>query len=107
MAHLERRRHTAVVARNGRELFYRAPSGAVVAVPVDTSNTFLAGKPAKLFEGPYFNGTIGNVGRTYDISPDGQRFLMIQETVQATQAPDHIIVVENWAEELKQRVPVK
>jgi hypothetical protein len=41
----------------------------------------------------------------YDVAPDGQRFIMIEE---ATKQPPitHLKVVLNWFEELKQRVPV-
>ena len=49
------------------------------------------------------------MGRTYDIAPDGQRFLMIKEGSGADQAaaPRSLIVVLNWAEELKRLVPTK
>ena len=40
--------------------------------------------------------------RHYDVSPDGQRFLMMKERA-AT--PASLIVVEHWFEELKGRVP--
>ena len=40
----------------------------------------------------------------YDVSPDGQRFLMVKRSEQA-QAPTQINVVLNWFEELKRRVP--
>jgi len=39
----------------------------------------------------------------YDVSPDGQRFLMLKASEQAQAA--QINVVQNWFEELKQRVP--
>ena len=39
----------------------------------------------------------------YDVSPDGQRFLMLKATDQP--APTQINVVLNWFEELKQKVP--
>jgi len=42
----------------------------------------------------------------YDASPDGQRFLMVKET-EATAANNQIVVVQNWVEELKRRVPLK
>jgi hypothetical protein len=52
----------------------------------------------------------GNNGRTYDVSPDGQRFLLIKDSVGANQASTatspSMVVVLNWLEELKQRVPV-
>ena len=45
-------------------------------------------------------------GRTYDIAPDGQRFLMIKagEGEDAPATP-RIIVVQNWFEELRRLVP--
>jgi hypothetical protein len=61
------------------------------------------GKPNMLFEGPYLptTGTVPN----YDVSPDGQRFLMVKPPEQAGVAPTQINVVLNWFEELKQKVP--
>ena len=41
----------------------------------------------------------------YDVSPDGQRFLMLKPIEQARAAPTQINVVLNWFEELKQKVP--
>jgi serine/threonine-protein kinase len=91
-----------VWARSGRELFYLAADGALMAVPVETSPTLTVGAPVKLFTGPYF--AVLN-GRTYDVAPDGERFLMIKEIGSAADAAPQIIVVENWFEELKARVP--
>ena len=50
-----------------------------------------------------------NPGRTYDIAPDGQRFLMIKPAGGADQtaAPRSVIVVQHWIEELKRLVPTK
>ena len=63
-------------ARSGRELFYLDGNGVLTAVPVQTGGAmFSAGNPAKLFDTRYYSGT---AGRTYDVSPDGQRFLMIR-----------------------------
>ena len=94
-----------VWARNGREIFYVSMS-ALMSVPVTTDSTFAAGKPSKLFEGPYF---FGPTGRTYDVSPDGQRFLMLkQSSVAGESSPSaRMVLVQNWFEELKRRVPTK
>jgi len=44
--------------------------------------------------------------RTYDVSPDGQRFLMIRDgATDANGPPPSLIVVEHWFEELKRVVP--
>jgi hypothetical protein len=50
-----------------------------------------------------------SVARTYDISPDGSRFLGVTSPQQAAPGGDaaEINVVLNWFEELRQRVPVK
>jgi hypothetical protein len=48
------------------------------------------------------------VGPPYDISADGQRFLMIKEGgADGTAAPASIIVVQHWVEELRRLVPTK
>ncbi len=64
-------------ARSGKELFYLGPSGAMMSVAVEGGSTFRAGNPTRLFEGRYFMSA-GQPGRTYDVSPDGRRFLMIK-----------------------------
>jgi serine/threonine-protein kinase len=95
-------------ARSGKELFYLGPGGAVMRVAVEGGSTFRAGNPMRLFEGPYFVST-GIRGRTYDVSPDGQRFLMIKGggASEETAVPTSIIVVQHWTEELKRLVPTK
>jgi serine/threonine-protein kinase len=94
-------------ARSGKELFYLDANNLLMTVPVQTSPTFSAGNPAKVFEGRYL---VPNNGRTYDVSPDGQRFVMIKGPAidERSKAPSaSIVVVLNWLEELKQRVPAK
>jgi Tol biopolymer transport system component len=84
---------------NGSELFYRSGDRMMV-VSVQTEPVFSAGKSTVLFEGSYVSHPSGF--QYYDISPDGQRFLMIKED-QTTTA--QINVVLNWFEELKRLVP--
>jgi eukaryotic-like serine/threonine-protein kinase len=87
---------------NGRELFYRS-GDRVMAVEITTQSGFVAGKPQMLFEGRYEPAPVPIAN--YDVSPDGQRFLMLKPTEQAQAAPTQINVVLNWFEELKQKVP--
>ena len=60
---------------NGRELFYRSGE-KIMAVGVMTQPTFSVGKLKMLFEGPFEPAptTFPN----YDVSPEGQRFLMLE-----------------------------
>ena len=55
--------------------------------------------------GDVTGGTLG-LGRTYDVSPDGLRFLMLKAPgTDASAAPTALIVVQQWDEELKRLVP--
>jgi serine/threonine-protein kinase len=96
-------------ARSGKELFYVGADGALLRVPVEAgAATWNAGTPMKLLERGSYTPS-GYTGRTYDVSPDGQRFLMIKEGggSDQTAAPPQIIVVQHWTEELKRLVPIK
>jgi len=92
-------------ARNGRELFYLDPANLLTTVPVQTSGPkFSAGSPSAVFATKYAAPL--NNSRTYDVSPDGQRFLMIKETAAIDATPTAgIIAVVNWFEELKTKLP--
>jgi len=83
----------------GHELFYR-DGQKMMAVDYTAQPTFSAGKPKMLFQGPYTPTPRST--SDYDVSPDGQRFLMLRA---AEQVPGQINVVLNWFEELKQKVP--
>jgi serine/threonine-protein kinase len=87
---------------DGRELFYRDFTGAMMAVAVTPTPSFVAGPPVKLFEGTGFAGS-GSAGsaQTFDISADGHRFLMIK----TDSAEPSLVMVLNWFEELKRLVP--
>jgi serine/threonine-protein kinase len=100
-----------VWARSGGELFYLATgqgSAALMSVPVERQATWTAGTPTKLFEGQYFYTDTGATrrGRTYDVSPDGRRFLMLKDAAGVDDVPaSRLVVVQNWTEELKRLVP--
>jgi serine/threonine protein kinase/Tol biopolymer transport system component len=93
-------------ARNSQELFYLAPPDALMRVGVARASTWAATAPTKLFEGDY-GAAAFHSGRTYDVSPDGRRFLMIKNggAGDPNATPASMVVVLNWTEELKQRVP--
>jgi len=85
----------------GRELFYRA-GRAMMAVPVRIGEDFEAGKPAKLFEGDYGREPI-SAHPTYDVSHDGQRFLMVKNLA-PLESPHRIRLVFNWFDVLRDRM---
>jgi len=92
-------------SRNGRELFYRS-GNRMMTVEVTTQTSFSVGKPRRLFEGQYLAMPFPQLGVAYDVSSDGQRFLMVEEGEQFS-AATQINVVQNWTEELKRLVPTR
>jgi serine/threonine-protein kinase len=95
-----------VWARSGRELFYLDDAAGLTTVPIQTTPAFSAGNPTKLFDTRYHSAA---QARSYDVSPDGQRFLVIKDMPTGNQtasaASPSMVVVLNWSEELKARLP--
>ncbi len=92
-----------VWAPRGQELFYRNLNRrSIMVVGIKTEPTFTAGSPVVLFTGRYT--TFTGVDVNYDISPDGQRLLMIK-TADEEEGQAQINVIQNWFEELKRLVP--
>jgi Tol biopolymer transport system component len=87
---------------NGRELFYRS-GDRMMAVDITTQPGFAASTPRMLFHGRYVQAPFP--ASNYDVSRDGQRFLMLKPSESAGTAPTQINIVLNWFEELKQKVP--
>ncbi len=97
-----------VWARDGKDLFYRNGEQMLV-VQVGAEPTFSVGTPEPLFESGYdVDISAGGIGGNpnYDISPDGQRFVMVRTTVESGRESPTLNIVLNWFEELKARVPV-
>ena len=91
-------------SRNGRTLFFRSPDGTEMwSVAVELEPTFRAAKPEQVFARHFY--TDWNRQQTYDVSPDGQRFLMVEEIEGSAQS--QAVIVLNWMEELKRLVPVE
>jgi hypothetical protein len=95
-------------SRSGEELFYLSSEDALMAVRVNAGPSWRSATPTRLFQAKYFYGGTGNgTGRTYDIAPDGRRFLMIKEDAGTAAAPQNLVVVQHFDEELKRLVPTK
>lgn len=99
---------------DGRELFYRE-GDKVMAVRIEAGETVAYSKPEVLFERRYFDRFLDEPSNkqpfSWDIHPDGNRFLMIKSTGAEErglqkEAPPKINIILNWFEELKEKVPV-
>ena len=90
-------------ARNGRRIYYWSLDwNRLMAVNVNISPVFSAGTQQTLFEYPLIS--ISYI-RSYDISPDGARFLAIREDETKPFEITRLNFVQNWFEELKRLVP--
>jgi serine/threonine-protein kinase len=81
---------------DGRELFYRS-GNRMMASAIQTQPVFRAQPAQALFEGSYVAGP-----RMYDVSRDGQRFLMIKVDESAAPLTEARVVL-GWTEELRRR----
>ncbi len=87
---------------DGKEVFYRRGRDLMV-VEVETGDTLSVGRPRPLFSRDY---RLDNTGHpSYDVSPDKQSFVMIQESRDEPLTEIHIVL--NWFEELERLVPTK
>jgi hypothetical protein len=91
------------------ELFYRHPiTHAMMHVQVSTRDGLEVGTPKRLFEASEYRGfTTGDPHSWFDVTADGQRFLMLQPVKDAAATAPQLILVQNWFEELKRLVPTK
>lgn len=92
---------------DGRELFYRTDEGIMVASVEGTGDTFRAGKPQSVLEGTFRGGLgglalAGNTFADWDVTPDGQRFIMFPSVDDSGQVEHpHVTLVTNWFDELR------
>jgi serine/threonine-protein kinase len=95
-------------SRDGRELFYTTPAPGrgvrFMSVPIAVTPSFTAEAPRMLFEGRY---VVQGATRGYDVSADGQRFYVTQARDRPPIRPTQMILVQNWIDELKRRVPTR
>ena len=75
-----------------------------MAVTIKTTPTFEIGPPRLLFEGPF---RIDGPFRGYDVSADGQRFLMVRAVERPPERVTQMVFVQNWFAELRARVSVR
>jgi hypothetical protein len=90
-------------SRDGKELFFLAPDGRMMAVPISVATaaqTLNVGQPVPLFQTHLAAGAAITGNRTqYDVASDG-RFLLNVNVDDAVPAPP-ITIVQNWQAALK------
>jgi Tol biopolymer transport system component len=86
--------------RDGKELFYIAPDGKLMAAPIQgAGQTLEAGAPVALFQTRIVGGGTAISKQQYAVAPDGQRFLINITADESTASP--ITIVTNWTAGLK------
>jgi hypothetical protein len=90
-------------SRDGRELFYVSLDNILMAVRVEPGPVWRASPPARVISmEPYLTA----FDTDFDVSSDGQRFLVIKEEAGTALVARNLVVVQHFAEELKRLVPV-
>jgi dipeptidyl aminopeptidase/acylaminoacyl peptidase len=94
---------------DGKELYYLEPhpptGNRVIAVRLHVDGEEIsAGVPRALFEGEF---VVMSGRRSYDVTADGKRFLMVRVLEPPPEPPTELILVNNWFRELRQLVPTK
>jgi eukaryotic-like serine/threonine-protein kinase len=77
---------------DGKELFYIGPKSMLTAVTVDTRDSFSSGNPTPLFRTQIRAQVSSTDQFSYDVTKDGQRFLVNKYAKPAQVAPLHIIL---------------
>jgi serine/threonine-protein kinase len=89
---------------DGSELFFRRPDQqfSLWSVPIDAdADSFEAGRETEILSGNYES----SIGRSYDISPDGERFVVLETADAAGLTRNRLVFVQNWRRELERLVP--
>jgi len=85
--------------QDGKELFYVSAEGKMMAVAVTTGASFESGSPVALFQTHRRQPVSSQDVFSYDVSGDGQRFLIATKVDEANAAPLSILL--NWASEME------
>ena len=110
--------YAPVWSADGRELYYVAgPPEVLMSVSIQTEPSLQLGRPQELFQisGTFQANVATTIAPLWDVAPDGSGFVFVEPVAQGgsigdTNAPPsydaRIYVVQNWHQELLERVPV-
>ena len=79
---------------DGKEIFYVSADGKIMSVPVSTTTNFAAGSPAALFQTHRRQPMSSQDAFSYDVSADGQKFLVATNIEEPRAAPISLLL--NW-----------
>ena len=85
--------------RDGKELFYLSAEGKMMAVPVRLGSSFEAGPPMALFQTHIRQPISAQDVFSYDVTADGQKFLINTKVDTPKAAP--LSVILNWSSEME------
>jgi hypothetical protein len=86
----------------GKELFY-LEGETLVATSVSSDATFKVGSTTRLFDHPLMTRGIRLWNATYDVTTDGQRFVVVEDIEHTGVVSSPIHIVQNWYEEFRHR----
>jgi Tol biopolymer transport system component len=75
-------------SKNGRELFYTDDRSMLISVKVESGATFQVRERTPLFNVTAFYIFAPRIGPAFDVSPDGQRFIMSRRRSESSGLPD-------------------
>lgn len=87
--------------RDGKELFYLAPDGRLMAADVKSAAGFEAGPPTALFQTHPRQPNSAMDFFSYDVTADGQKFLVNTKVDSSNSAP--LSVILNWSSEIEEK----
>lgn len=88
-------------SRDGKELFFLSPDKKLMAVSVKAGATFEFREPVALFQTRAREALSSEEAFTYDVSPDGQRFLINVNPEGSNPPPVNIVL--NWTSEIQRK----
>ena len=89
-----------VWSKDGKALYYRNNYN-MMKVPIEIKPNFNPGKPILLFEKKF---NMGTYGINYDISPDGDHFLMVKIELPKQESLNDIKIIQNFFEEVERKM---
>ncbi len=89
-----------VWSKDGKALYYRN-NNKMMKVAIEIKPNFNPGKPILLFDEKF---DMGGYGINYDISPDGNHFLMIKSELPNPEALNDINIIQNFFEEVERKM---